>query len=90
MASPRDVSLLDRAQSPLRAPFLTRFRHFVFIYGVTPQKTTTLLIYGYALQQKSKLRNGKGQHLCSSAGSSGSSLPAYSHSIVPGGFDVMS
>ncbi|WP_267871936.1 hypothetical protein [Roseibium aggregatum] len=40
MASPRDVNLLDRAESPLSAPFLTRLRHFsrhfVFIYEATP------------------------------------------------------
>ncbi|WP_306141542.1 hypothetical protein [Roseibium sp. MMSF_3412] len=40
MASPRGVSVLDRAKSPLRTPFLTGFRHFYrqigFIYGSIP------------------------------------------------------
>jgi len=37
LASPRSVSALDRAESPLYAPFLAMFRqfpcHFVIIYG---------------------------------------------------------
>nr|WP_319385028.1 hypothetical protein [uncultured Roseibium sp.] len=37
MASPRGVSVLDRAGSPLRTPFLTGYRHFAchfsLIYG---------------------------------------------------------
>jgi len=37
MASPLGVSVLDRAGSPLRAPFLKGFRHFAchcsLIYG---------------------------------------------------------
>jgi hypothetical protein len=40
MASQRVVSVLVRAESLLRAPFLTQFRHFschfVFIYETTP------------------------------------------------------
>jgi hypothetical protein len=40
MASPRVVSALDRAGSPLRTHFLTGFRHFrchfAFIYGSVP------------------------------------------------------
>nr|WP_319385816.1 hypothetical protein [uncultured Roseibium sp.] len=41
MASPRVVSVLDRAGSPLRTPFLTGFRHFAchfsLIYGSIAQ-----------------------------------------------------
>ena len=41
MASPRSVSVFDRATSPLFTPFLARFRHFRrqigFIYESVPQ-----------------------------------------------------
>jgi hypothetical protein len=47
MASPSVVSVLDQAESPLRAPFLTQFRHFscqfVFIYEPTPWRFADLL-----------------------------------------------
>jgi hypothetical protein len=47
MASLPVVSVLDRAESPLRPHLLTRFRHvschFVFIYGSTPWETLSLL-----------------------------------------------
>ena len=40
MASPLVVSVLDRAESPLRTRFLTVLRHFTchfdFIYGSAP------------------------------------------------------
>ncbi len=48
MASPRGVSVLDRAKSPLRTPFLTGFRHFACHFS---------LIYGSVTWSSSSLAN---------------------------------
>ncbi|WP_306145862.1 hypothetical protein [Roseibium sp. MMSF_3412] len=40
MASPRGASVLDRAGSPFRAPFLTGFRHFACHFSLIDESIT--------------------------------------------------
>ncbi|WP_306141228.1 hypothetical protein [Roseibium sp. MMSF_3412] len=40
MATPRGVRVLDRAESPLRTPFLTGFRHFACHFSLIYESIT--------------------------------------------------